>query len=410
MNIFKLTLFGGFHLADAQGQPITPSSRKAKALLAWLALTPDRQHPREKVAALFWPDSDEAQARHSLRQTLVELHRVMPEDTGAVCATRDWLLLDSQLLDIDTQAFNAALAQGDEEALDHAIELYQGELLEGCNPRSDMFNDWLENYRNDYSLKAATTLRQRLAVLLEQQDYERSLHCASRLVTIDPLQEAAYRGLMQAHAGLGDTASALRWYARCRDLLQQELGVTPSAETETLHKQLVSAADSRHASTTDQTTPPACGGCPPSTTKPDTSQRVLCLIKTALEGIVCNRLGHSFLIRGGNAHEKHKLVETILSAAKTRGFTCQRSEILPSGAGADAITAVQTSNSTEPRLLVVEHIHLAGIAALQTLASLISAAGNSSTLLVMTSRLEGEPLDPTWRGAMRGAPLTTIDL
>jgi hypothetical protein len=60
--------------------------------------------------------------------------------------------------------------------------------------------------------------------------------------------------------------------------------------------------------------------------------------------------------------------------------------------------------------LLVEHIHRADRAMLESLANLISAAGSSSTLLVMTSCLEGEPLDPIWRGAMRGAPLTTVDL
>lgn len=408
MEIFKLTLFGGFHLADKQGQPLTPSSRKAKALLAWLALSPDRQHPREKIAALFWPDSDEAQARHSLRQTLVELHRILPEDSSTLSATRDWLLLDSQRVAIDVQAFNTALAQGDDAALDQAIELYQGELLEGCNPRSDLFSDWLENYRTDYSLRAATILRQRLASLLEQGDYVRSLHYATRLAGLDALQEVAYRGLMQAHAGLGDTAAALRWYARCRDRLQQELGIAPSPETVTLYEQLVAAADSLPPE--QPLSPLLPCGCTPATIKPDSSTRVLCLVKTALEGILCNRLGHSFLIRGANTHAKHKLVDNILAAATSLGFSCQRSEILPSGVGAETLNDHTADFGSQPQLLAVEHIHLAGMATLQTLATLISAAGNSSTLLIMTSRLEGEPLDPAWRGAMRGAPLTTIDL
>ena len=63
-----------------------------------------------------------------------------------------------------------------------------------------------------------------------------------------------------------------------------------------------------------------------------------------------------------------------------------------------------------PALLIVEHIHHANLETLKLLASLIAAAGGGALLLVMTSCFEGEPLDPLWRGAMRGAPLTTIDL
>ena len=64
----------------------------------------------------------------------------------------------------------------------------------------------------------------------------------------------------------------------------------------------------------------------------------------------------------------------------------------------------------QPVLLVVENIHLASLETLKLLAGLIAAAGNGAILLVMTSCFEGEPLDPVWRGAMRGAPLTTVDL
>lgn len=406
MEKFQLTLFGGFQLADATGKMLTPATRKARALLAWLALTSDREHPREKIAALFWPDSDESQARHSLRQTLVELHRLIPEDYAALRATRDWISLDSQLINIDAQVFNTALAQGDEHSLDKALELYQGELLEGCNPRSDMFSAWLETYRNDYSLRAVATLRQRLNMLLEQQDYPRSLHYATQLIALDPLQESAYRALMQAHHGLGDPAAAHRWYQHCRNVLQQELGVAPSPETEALFEK-IAASQASPTTKTDSRIPQQCG-CASPKIRPDSNERILCLVKNALNGIVCNRLGHSFLIRGGNAHTKHKLVESILTVAQEHGFNCQRSAIPPSGSG-DLIPA-GCPNTTQPCLFVVEHIHLAKMATLKALAALISAAGGGGALLVMTSRLEGEPLDPAWRGAMRGAPLTTIDL
>lgn len=407
MEKFKLTLFGGFHLADPQGQPLTPSSRKAKALLAWLALTPDRQHPREKIAGLLWPDSDETQARHSLRQTLVDLHRYLPEELGVLRATRDWLLLDSTLMTIDVQTFNVALTQDDEAAHDQAINLYQGELLEGCNPRSDMFSDWLEPYRNEYSLRIATLLRQRISSLLEQKDFERSLHYAARLVAMDPLQEAGYRALMQAHAGIGDHAAALLWYQRCQTVLEQELGVSPSPETEALLAQLDTAQ--HNLAITSVTNPTQQCIHSPSGEKPDNSKRILCLAQTALEGVICHHLGHSFLIRGGNTQEKNDLLEKILATAQKRGFNCQRHKITSSGAD-HGIAPVGWPKTGTFCLLIVEHIHLAGADTLKSLAHLISTTGNSSTLLIMTSRLEGEPLDPAWRGAMRGAPLTTIDL
>ncbi|MDX1604803.1 MAG: BTAD domain-containing putative transcriptional regulator, partial [Candidatus Competibacterales bacterium] len=63
-----------------------------------------------------------------------------------------------------------------------------------------------------------------------------------------------------------------------------------------------------------------------------------------------------------------------------------------------------------PLLLAVEDIHWADAATLDYLARIAAAVGECPALLVMTHRVEGEPLDPAWRGAMHGAPLITIDL
>jgi len=61
-------------------------------------------------------------------------------------------------------------------------------------------------------------------------------------------------------------------------------------------------------------------------------------------------------------------------------------------------------------LLVVEDIHWADAATLDGLARITAMTSENPVVLVMTSRLEGEPLDPAWRGAMQGASLLTLDL
>lgn len=61
-------------------------------------------------------------------------------------------------------------------------------------------------------------------------------------------------------------------------------------------------------------------------------------------------------------------------------------------------------------LLVIEDIHQAGPFLMQQLAELAGMTTRTRLVLVMTSRFEGEALNPAWRGAMSGAPMTTIDL
>jgi class 3 adenylate cyclase len=63
-----------------------------------------------------------------------------------------------------------------------------------------------------------------------------------------------------------------------------------------------------------------------------------------------------------------------------------------------------------PLMLVVEDLHWAEPLTMQHLARLTEAVTKCPALLVMTSRLEGDPLDQTWRSETGGSPLTTVDL
>jgi DNA-binding SARP family transcriptional activator len=51
---------------------------------------------------------------------------------------------------------------------------------------------------------------------------------ASSAVDLEPFRETAHLLLMRAHAVMGNRAEALRAYERCRALLAEELGVSPS--------------------------------------------------------------------------------------------------------------------------------------------------------------------------------------
>ena len=58
----------------------------------------------------------------------------------------------------------------------------------------------------------------------------------------DPYDEAALRTLMSAHVRAGRPASALAAYAEVRERLAEDLGVSPSADTEALHTSVLNAS------------------------------------------------------------------------------------------------------------------------------------------------------------------------
>jgi DNA-binding SARP family transcriptional activator len=61
---------------------------------------------------------------------------------------------------------------------------------------------------------------------------------AREAVRLEPYRESGYRRLMRLLASNGDRGEAVRAYQQCRDLLDKELGVAPSSETETLFREL----------------------------------------------------------------------------------------------------------------------------------------------------------------------------
>lgn len=62
---------------------------------------------------------------------------------------------------------------------------------------------------------------------------------AKLAVEAEPFRETAHQHLMRAHAAAGNRADALRAYERCRGLLADELGVSPSPQTEAVYLEIL---------------------------------------------------------------------------------------------------------------------------------------------------------------------------
>ena len=70
-----------------------------------------------------------------------------------------------------------------------------------------------------------------------------AIDLAESAIAADPYSERAYRSLMRALAGLGETDRALRVFGDLRTVLADELGVTPSRQTTALQMSILSAPD-----------------------------------------------------------------------------------------------------------------------------------------------------------------------
>ncbi|MDJ0955775.1 MAG: adenylate/guanylate cyclase domain-containing protein [Arenicellales bacterium] len=80
------------------------------------------------------------------------------------------------------------------------------------------------------------------------------------------------------------------------------------------------------------------------------------------------------------------------------------------GKKALVVDLIRNLSAQQPRILVVEDIHWSDAATLDYLACIAALVQDCPAILVMTSRIEGDPLDQAWRGATQGSPLITMDL
>jgi predicted ATPase/DNA-binding SARP family transcriptional activator/NTP pyrophosphatase (non-canonical NTP hydrolase) len=235
-------------LLDRDGEPVHLRSRKCLALLAYLAVT-GRTHRRDSLASLFWPESDARRAQHSLRNTLSLVRRAL---NGAwFVVDRETIALDgSEREAVDVVRFRDLVARCQRHGhsvretcaeclplLEEAVELCRGHFMAGFTlPDSPEFDDWQTREGEALQRELAEALERLVEGYTVQGDMERVMAHAQRWVGLDPLEEGAHRALMRLYARSGRQSAALRQYDACQQVLREELGVSPSAETRDLYE------------------------------------------------------------------------------------------------------------------------------------------------------------------------------
>jgi DNA-binding SARP family transcriptional activator len=242
MARLQLELLGGFSVRLDGGEACVLPTRKAQALLAYLALPAGRFHSREKLTALLWGDTAEAQARQSFRQALASIRRAVGAGEPPVLFARgDTIALNAALVSVDAADLEAALAGGSPGALARMTTLYKGDLLDGFAVDETSFEEWRVVERERLRELALEGLAKLLREQLRADQPEPAIQTALRILGIDPLQEAVHRVLMRLLLRQGRRAAALQQYHVCIHVLRRELGTGPETETRLLYRQLLQA-------------------------------------------------------------------------------------------------------------------------------------------------------------------------
>jgi DNA-binding SARP family transcriptional activator/tetratricopeptide (TPR) repeat protein len=225
-------------------------SRKTVALVAYLALEPGL-HARDKLADLLWPQSVDGTGRASLRTALAQINNEIGAQHGVLRSSREavgWNIPDlgSDVRDLELAsrvANRPDVTVNLESQLEMAANLWRGELLEGL-ALSDApnFDDWLIARREIARGWLDGVLERLCRLYAESERVNLALEIAQRRVRLEPLNESAYRRLIELHVRSGNRTSALEAYQACRTVLASELGIEPALETSGLVESLGKAA------------------------------------------------------------------------------------------------------------------------------------------------------------------------
>jgi DNA-binding SARP family transcriptional activator len=100
---------------------------------------------------------------------------------------------------------------------------------------------WITGQREKLRALLSRGLQVLTTVSHENGESELAVQYANEMVALDPFRETSYQHLMRLHARMGNRGEALRVFSRLRGLLRDELGTSPSPQSEAVFLEILTA-------------------------------------------------------------------------------------------------------------------------------------------------------------------------
>lgn len=234
MKSLRIALLGT-PLIEVDGARLAVDTRKATAMLAFLAVT-GHAHGRAVIADQLWPELDGERAGAALRRTLSTLRTALGD--GRIAADRNSvsLALDGAWFDLALSRAVTADPDADLDALQAACALHRDDLLAGFALRDSVrFEGWLRDAQEELRRERASLLDRLIDGLAATGRFDQAVARARERLSLDELHEPTHRRLIDLYAAAGRRGDALSQYRECVRVLDRELGVAPLPETTELY-------------------------------------------------------------------------------------------------------------------------------------------------------------------------------
>lgn len=241
----RISLERGGVVADETDLP----GRQGRVALAFLVLRRTRPVPRSALVDAIWADHTPSATDSALNALASKIRQWLSSagldgrrtlvGTGGGYELR---LPAGTWVDVEVAARRVDRATGALRADRHGRAWAEGTVATAILRRPFLVGTdigWVNDYRQHLHQQLVRALECVSEASLSQGQSGLAAAVAEEMVSAAPFRESGYRMLMRAHASAGDRAEALVVYERCRDVLREELGVSPSAPTTQLFERLL---------------------------------------------------------------------------------------------------------------------------------------------------------------------------
>lgn len=258
MATIRITLAGNV-IVEVDGRRLSTEALgpRGRVVLACLVLERHRLLPVGELAEATWGMDLPDTWRPALRGILSRLRRFLELPRPDATITLDNRLGCYQLVlpanaEVDVEqavaqhdAGKAALEAGDRVAALTAArasaDVCSHEFLPGTS------GAWVEAQQLRLSNLYLASLEIASEAAAASRDWESAREAAEEIIAREPYRESAYVLLMKSLAGAGNVGEAMRAYNRCCEVLDQELGTSPSRSTREAFLALMRKAESPEA-------------------------------------------------------------------------------------------------------------------------------------------------------------------
>jgi LuxR family transcriptional regulator, maltose regulon positive regulatory protein len=213
---------------------------KAKELFQ-LLITVNEPIPKDEIIQILWPNQTQKNADRDFKVALNSLHNVL-EPARKARANPFFIVREGSfyglnphaVLELDTLEFQALIQDGLKETyqeratplLEKGLSLYHGDYLP-----ERRYDDWCISKRESmlvYFLRGTEKMAQ---LMVRSEKYESAIYWCEKILERDRTWEEAYRLLMYCYYRKNNRPTAIKWFQKCTEVLEEELGVSPLEPT-----------------------------------------------------------------------------------------------------------------------------------------------------------------------------------